>query len=103
VTIIGSTDAGASRALGGNWLGHLRLEKLKGSLLSPEKETFQEYARCLRSTEDVTSRQGLRSVSQMVCGDADVRPHGLPDQDTRVVLEFSRQQRRHGWPDAVND
>ncbi len=45
----------------------------------------------------------LRSVSQMVGGDTDVRPNGMPQQSVRVVPEFCRQQRFHGWPNAVNN
>ena len=47
--------------------------------------------------------EDLRSMSQMVRGDADVGPNGLPHQSIRVVPEFWRQQRLHGWPDTVND
>ena len=42
-------------------------------------------------------------MSQMVCGGADVGPNGLPHQSIRVVPEFCRQQRFHGWPDSVDD
>src|SRR5436309_7827868 len=47
--------------------------------------------------------EDLRSVSQMVCGDADVGANGLPHQSIRVVPEFCRQQRFHGWPNTIND
>src|SRR5258705_1882730 len=47
--------------------------------------------------------ENFRSVSQMVCGDADVGPNGVPHQSFGVVPEVCRQQRFHGWPNAVND
>ena len=47
--------------------------------------------------------EDFRSMSQMVRRDAHVGPNGLPHQGTRVVREFCRQQRFHGWPDTVND
>ena len=42
-------------------------------------------------------------MSQMICGGADVGPNRLPHQSLRVVLEIGRQQRFHGWPNAVDD
>ena len=47
--------------------------------------------------------EDLRSVSQMICGGADVGPDRLPHQSLRVVPEVGRQQRFHGWPNAVDD
>ena len=47
--------------------------------------------------------EDLRSVSQMVCGGADVGPNRVPHQSVRVVPEVGRQQRFHGWPNAVDD
>jgi len=43
------------------------------------------------------------SMPQVVRGDTDVGPNSLPHQGIRIVPEFCRQQRFHGWPNAVND
>src|SRR3989442_6117150 len=47
--------------------------------------------------------EDFRSVSQMVCGLADVGPNRVPHQSLRFVPEFCCQQRFHRWPHAVND
>ena len=47
--------------------------------------------------------ENLRSVSQMVCGDADVGPDSVPHQSVRVVPEVCCKQRFHGWAHAVYD
>jgi hypothetical protein len=47
--------------------------------------------------------EDYRSVPQMVSRGNDVGPNGLPQKSIRHVLEFCRQQRFYGRPDAVND
>ena len=47
--------------------------------------------------------EDFRSVSQMVYGDTDIGPNSLPHQRLRVVPKICRQQRFHGWANAVND
>ena len=42
-------------------------------------------------------------MSQLACRDADVCPNGVPHQSFRVVPEFCRQQRFHGWSNTVDD
>ena len=47
--------------------------------------------------------ENLRSVSQMVCGDADVGPDSVPHQSLRVTPELCSKERFHGWAHAVDD
>ena len=47
--------------------------------------------------------EDLRSMSQMVCGGANVGPNSVPHQRIRVVPEVGFEQRFHGWPNAAND
>jgi OOP family OmpA-OmpF porin len=47
--------------------------------------------------------QDLRSVSQVICGGADVCPHGLSHQGIRIVAQLGLQQGLHRGADAIHD
>ena len=81
---------------------------LAGSGYTVEEVNDSSFQRILGSDDEepiLLDRllKDFRSMSQMVSGDADVGPNGLPHESIRVVPAFRRQQRFHGRPDTVND